>query len=237
METGKPVIGLVPLVDESRESYWMLPGYMEGVEQAGGIPVMLPLTADEEALARMVDMMDGFIFTGGHDVSPALYGEEKLPFCAECCPGRDEMERRLFPMALEKNKAVLGICRGLQLINSILGGTLYQDLPTQHPSEICHRQKAPYDAACHEVALVENMPLQKVIGKTSTGVNSCHHQAIKALAPELAAMAYSPDGLVEAVCMPSKRFVWALQWHPEFSYKVNSDSVKIFNAFVDAARG
>ena len=222
----KPLIGLVPLVDEGRESYWMLPEYMKGVEQAGGIAVMLPL---------MVDRMDGFIFTGGHDVSPALYSEERIPECAPPCEGRDRMEKQLLPAALERNKPVLGICRGLQLINVLLGGTLYQDLPTQHPSEILHRQKAPYNAPCHDVRLEEGSPIQKLLNKNEIGVNSRHHQAIRMLAPGLTAMAYSPDGLIEAFCMPEKKFVWAVQWHPEHSCKVNADSRKIFSAFVDAA--
>lgn len=236
MKEKKPLIGLIPLVDEGRESYWMLPGYMKGIEQAGGVPVMLPLTADEAAIERMVDSMDGFVFTGGHDVSPSLYGQEKLPICADCCPGRDDMESRLLPLALKQNKAVLGICRGIQLINAVLGGTLYQDLATQHPSEVCHRQPAPYDLPSHEVELVAGSPLQLVLNKTRTGVNSCHHQAICDLAPGLAPMAYAPDGLIEAVYMPEKRFVWAVQWHPEFSYKVNGDSVDIFRAFVESMK-
>lgn len=232
MGAKKPLIGLVPLVDEQRDSYWMLPGYMKGIEIASGVPVMLPLTDDEDAIARIVDVMDGFIFTGGHDVEPSIYGEQRLPECAEACPERDAMERILLPMALEKNKSVLGICRGLQLMNALLGGTLYQDLQTQHPSEIVHRQKAPYDVPSHSVTLVENSPLAKLLEKNQLGVNSCHHQAIKALAPSFEAMAWSPDGLVEAVYMPAKRFAWALQWHPEFAYKVSEDSVKIFKAFV-----
>ena len=232
MGKRKPLIGLVPLVDEERESYWMLPGYMKAVEQAGGIPVMLPLTDDEDAIERIADTMDGFIFTGGHDVDPALYGEDKAPECAACCSERDAMEKILFSMALEKNKSMLGICRGLQLMNALLGGTLYQDLPTQHPSDIVHRQSAPYDVPVHYVNLAEHSPLGMLLGKPQTGVNSCHHQAIKQLAPEFEMMAQSPDGLIEAAYMPARRFVWGVQWHPEFSYKVNDDSVKIFRAFV-----
>lgn len=232
MGAKKPLVGLVPLVDEERDSYWMLPGYMKGIELAGGVPVMLPLTDDAEAITRIVDAMDGFIFTGGHDVSPALYGEEKLSVCAACCDERDAMERILLPLALEKNKSVMGICRGLQLMNALLGGTLYQDLQTQHPSDVSHRQKAPYDVPAHEVTLVENSPLARVLGKAEIGVNSCHHQAIKQLAPALEVMAWSTDGLIEAVYMPEKHFAWAVQWHPEFMYKVNEDSVQIFRAFV-----
>lgn len=236
MSVRRPMIGIVPLVDIERESYWMLPGYMEGIRQAGGVPVMLPLTADPQEIEALADAMDGFLFSGGHDVSPELYGEEKLPECAACCPERDAMEPGLLRAALERNKAVLGICRGIQLINAALGGTLYQDLPSLHPSEVCHRQAAPYDVPAHEVRIVESSPLHALLGKSEIGVNSCHHQAIKSLASGLKEMAWSPDGLIEAVYMPEKPFVWAVQWHPEFSYKVNPDSVAIFGAFVSAAR-
>ena len=122
------------------------------------------------------------------------------------------------------------------MINTVLGGTLYQDLPSQHPSEISHRMQPPYDRTWHEVALTEGSPIAVLLGKEKTGVNSCHHQAICTLAPGLAPMAWSPDGLIEAVWMPEKKFLWAFQWHPEFSYKVNEDSVAIFTAFVRSAQ-
>ena len=236
MENKKPMIALTPLVDEARDSYWMLRGYMKGIELAGGIPVMLPLMDDENAVERFVDTFDGFVFTGGPDVSPAAYGQEKLPVCGDTLPERDALETRLLSAALKRNKPVLGICRGLQLINTVLGGTLYQDLPSQHPSEIEHRMKPPYDQICHEVALVEGSPLKELLGKETTGVNSCHHQAIMKLAPSLSPMAWSPDGLVEAVYKPVGSFLWAFQWHPEFSYKVNPDSMKIFNAFLSSMK-
>ena len=117
---NKPLIGIIPLIDIERESYWMLPGYMKGIEEAGGTSVMLPLTSDKETLRKFVNYFDGFLFTGGHDVSPSLYREEVSDKCGECCPKRDEMETILLPMVLEQDKPVLGICRGLQLINAAL---------------------------------------------------------------------------------------------------------------------
>lgn len=232
MKNRKPMIGLTPLVDEARDSYWMLRGYMKGIELAGGIPVMLPLMDDDDAIEHMAEVFNGFVFTGGPDIAPEEYGQETLPVCGETLPGRDALEIKLLTAVLKRNKPVLGICRGLQMINTVLGGTLYQDLPTQLPSEIAHRMKPPYDQTAHEVNLVEGSPLRKLLGKERTGVNSCHHQAIMDLAPGLAPMAWSPDGLIEAVYKPEGSFLWAFQWHPEFSYKVNPDSVKIFSAFV-----
>ena len=129
---------------------------------------------------------------------------------------------------------MLGICRGIQFLNVYLGGTLYQDLPTEHPSAAEHHQKPPYDAPVHSVTLVPARPLYQLLGKYELAVNSLHHQAIRKLAPTLQVMALSEDGIPEAICLPGKKFVWAVQWHPEFSFPVNADSRKIFAAFVGA---
>lgn len=230
-----PLIGIVPLVDTQRDSYWMLPGYMEGVADAGGLPVMLPLTSDPAAIGQLVDTCDGFLLTGGHDVSPALYSEAPTPVCGECCPGRDAMEQILFPLALEHDKPVLGICRGLQFINVMLGGTLYQDLPTQAPSDIIHHQAPPYDSPSHKVRLPAGAPLYELLKKDTISVNSCHHQGIKDLAPSLAPMALAPDGLVEAFWGPDQRYLWAVQWHPEFFDRKDENSRYIFQSFIEAA--
>lgn len=231
----KPIIGLIPLFDEEKDSLWMLPGYMEGIAEAGGIPVMLPLTADDGALGQLCETCDGFLLTGGHDVSPALYGEKALKECGACCEERDLMEKKLFSMALDKDKAVLGICRGIQFINAVLGGTLYQDLPTQKASFLEHHQKPPYDIPVHQVELVRELPLYQLLQEPEIAVNSYHHQAIHRLAHRLKAMAYASDGLIEAVYMPEKSFVWGVQWHPEFSHKTDENSKKILRQFVGAA--
>lgn len=230
----KPLVGVVPLVDEGRESYWMLPGYFEGLRNAGALPVMLPLTAEKEELEQLVETMDGFLLTGGHDVDPALYGEKPLPQCGQPCTQRDEMESQLVKMALAKDKPMLGICRGIQFLNAVLGGTLYQDLPTQRPSELRHQQTPPYDQPIHSVDLVPGQPLAELLGTSELAVNSYHHQGVKDLAPGLEIMARAKDGLVEGIRVPDKKFVWAVQWHPEFSWKTQEASRKIFSAFVKA---
>lgn len=232
----KPIIGVTPLFDRERDSYWMLPGYLEGLEQAGAIPIVLPLPEDLDDLPQLVSLCDGLLFTGGQDVSPALYGETPKPTCGEICPARDRMEQVLLHLALERDLPVLGICRGIQFLNAVLGGTLYQDLPTEHPSQTQHHMTPPYDRAMHTVTIQPGTPLVELLGTEHIGVNSYHHQAVKTLAPCLTEMAWSEDGLIEAVCLPEKRFVWAVQWHPEFSFRVNEDSRKIFGAFVAAAR-
>lgn len=179
----KAVIGVAPLWDRDRDSYWMLPGYLEGLELAGALPITLPLTEDAGDISRLVSLCDGFLFTGGQDVSPELYGEKPRAACGEICEKRDAFEQRLFAQALEQDKPMLGICRGIQFFNASLGGTLYQDLPTEHPSEVAHVMRPPYDQTAHSVALLPGSPLAALLGRAELGVNSYHHQAIKALAP------------------------------------------------------
>lgn len=230
-------IGIVPLYDTARASLWMLPRYMEGISQAGGLPIMLPLTDDPAQLCALADDCDGFLFPGGQDVAPALYGAAASPHCGETCPARDAMETALLREILHRDKPLLGICRGIQLLNAALGGTLYQDLPTEHPSRTMHRMTPPYDRAVHTVAVTAGSPLAALLGDSGFGVNSRHHQAIRTLSPRLLPMAVSEDGLVEAVFAPAYRFVWAVQWHPELSFRVDARSRAIFGALVRACGG
>ncbi len=230
----KPIIGVTLLWDEEKNSYWMLPGYLEGLEEAGAIPIILPLAADGADIAQLADLCDGFLFTGGQDVAPQLYGEAMKPTCGELCPARDTLEQELLNRALEQDKPILGICRGLQILNVTLGGTLYQDLPTEHPSEIEHSMKPPYDQAAHTVRILPDTPLAALLQKQELGVNSCHHQAIRSLAPSLVEMARSTDDLIEAMYLPGKTFVWGVQWHPELSFRTDEDSRKMFMALVTA---
>ena len=160
----KPIIGVTPLFDRERDSYWMLPGYLEGLEQAGAIPIVLPLPEDLDDLPQLVSLCDGLLFTGGQDVSPALYGETPKPTCGEICPARDRMEQALLHLALERDLPVLGICRGIQFLNAVLGGTLYQDLPTEHPSQTQHHMPPPYDRAAHTVTIQPGTPLAELLG-------------------------------------------------------------------------
>ena len=233
----KPLIGVTPLFDRERDSYWMLPGYFLALSEAGAVPVMLPLTDDEAALSRLVDSLDGFLIAGGQDVSPSRYGEEQKPTCKETCPERDAMETAFLQLLWQADKPVFGICRGLQMLNAHLGGTLYQDLASEHPSQVNHCMAAPYDRAEHPVLLSKDAPLFALFNMETIDVNSCHHQAIRMLAPALKPMALSPDGLIEAVFAPQKRFVWAVQWHPEFFFRKDENSRVLFATFVNAARG
>ena len=126
----KPLIAVLPLYDREKDSYWMLPGYFAGLQAAGAVPVMLPLFAEQDT-AQLARDFDGFLFTGGQDVDPVLYGEQMLDCCGELNSARDRMEAAMLQELMNLKKPVLGICRGLQLINACLGGTLWQDLPSQ----------------------------------------------------------------------------------------------------------
>jgi putative glutamine amidotransferase len=225
-----PIIGVTPLWDAERKSVWMLPDYLDGIKAAGGIPIVLPLEMSEEDASRIVETCDGFLFTGGQDVSPELYGMKGTTGSIIPSLERDKMETLLLEKALQADKAVLGICRGLQFINVFLGGTLWQDLPSQCPSDIVHRQGKPYDVPTHKVALEGK--LKELLGKDILDVNTLHHQAVKDLSSDLMPMAFAPDGLVEAARMVGKHFVWAVQWHPEYMFKTDADGLAIFSCFV-----
>ena len=227
----KTIIGVTPLWDAERQSVWMLPDYLDGIKAAGGLPVVLPLEMSESDANQMAETCNGFLFTGGQDVSPELYGMKDATGTIVASPERDKLESLLLSKALQADKAVLGICRGLQFINVFLGGTLWQDLPSQHPSEIVHRQGKPYDVPTHQVTLSGD--LQALLRKNILEVNTLHHQAIKDLGSGLMPMAVAPDGIIEAAQMSGKRFVWAVQWHPEYLFRTDLDSLAIFSCFVE----
>lgn len=237
--TNKPLIGICPLLDKEHDMYRITRGYMDCVLQAGGLPMMLPLTGKPEDLARFANLLDGFLFPGGPDVNPALYGERRIPQCQEGVPERDAIEFPFFRLVLETTKKpILGICRGSQVICVALGGKLYQDLPTQRPSEVNHDQagKARHEDTTHVDRVLPGTPLETAIGKDKIYVNTYHHQGFKELPEGTVVMAEAMDGLPEAFCLPGDRFLWGIQWHPEWLAGWNPDNQAIFKAFVQAAK-
>ena len=232
----RPIIGLIPLYDEKKDSYWMLPGYMKVLEKCGALPIMLPLTSDKSELSQAFKICDGLLFTGGHDVGPAVYGQEKSEKCGDTCELRDNMEAYLLDRALEMNMPVFGICRGIQFFNAHLGGSLYQDLPSEYECKVEHHMSPPYDRQAHGVEVKSDTLLASIIGAGVHEVNSYHHQAIKKLAEGVIASAVSEDGLIEGIEVKNRKFAMAVQWHPEFSYESNEDSVRLIQAFVDACK-
>jgi len=229
----KLIIGMTPLVDRTAEQIMMLNTYTQSILDVGGIPMVLPLTEEEQDIEQILKVCHGFVFTGGHDVEPRLYGEEKLD-CVDPCKERDNFEMKLLPKVIAADKPVLAICRGMQLLNVALGGSLYQDIPTQLPSQIQHRMSPASDKVIHEISVVDGTPLMKIVRKNGIMINSYHHQCVKKLGDGLEVMAYAPDGIIEGIYMPEKKFVVAVQWHPERIYKKYEDSKKILEAFIKA---
>lgn len=229
-----PTIGVCPLFDARSSRIWMRSEYLQAVEEAGGVPVVLPPTDKRPTVEALLDRLDGLLLTGGQDVDPAIYGQKKSSLCGEICAERDALERLVIEGAESRDKPLLGICRGIQILNASLGGTLYQDLPTEHPG-VEHDMQPPYDRAIHRVFVLEGTSLADIAGAGSIDVNSYHHQAIRDLAPSLEVSAMSKDGIVEAVWMPGKKFFQAVQWHPETLYRKEEKCRRLMEAFVRAA--
>ena len=230
----RPVIGIMPQWDDAGPIIRLIPGYHDSVLAAGGLPMILPFVRDEDQFGQLADMCDGFLFTGGPDIDPSYYGEEIRSETVYLCKKRDVLETGILKHIIEKDKPVFAICRGIQIINVALGGTLYQDLPEFRPSGTDHWQKEAAHVPTHTVNIVPGSPLADCLGKDSVRVNTFHHQGVKAVAPGLEVMARAEDGLVESFRRPQSRFFWAVQWHPEMMFEHDDDSLRLFRAFVDA---
>lgn len=234
----KPVIGLTASHNIDNNDIFMRPTYLRSLTYAGALPLLLPLEISEEDCRQLIDMVDGILFTGGDDIHPFLYGEDTHLKCGAVSQARDSLELTLFSMAMEAGKPIFGICRGLQLINVAMGGTLYQDLPSQFTSDfpIAHKQPFPYKIPSHTVDIEKDTLLSRILGEdvSSIAVNSMHHQAIKDLANGLVSCAVAPDQLIEAAYAPDYPFLLGVQWHPEHLSSFQPEAAKLFEAFVNA---
>ncbi len=211
--------------------------YAHGIEAAGGIPVVLPFFDTEEALLAALDRLDGFILSGGDDIDPLLYRQEPHVGLGSVTPERDDIEMQIVKVAVANGKPLLGICRGIQAINVALGGTLYQDLPREWQGRIAHSQKAPRAHLTHVVHVDPDSRLQSLLDCPSPlRTNSFHHQSVKDVAPDLTAVAWDDEGLVEAVEMPGDSFLVGVQWHPENLWRTSPEFLGLFRGLVDAAR-
>ena len=229
-----PKIGLIANIEKDLRVN-MHGAYGLSIEKSGGLPLVLPYIESEEIIDAFVDSCDGFLFTGGADVEPEYYGEEKKDTCGETEPSRDKLEFAVLKKVLEKNKPILGICRGLQLINVAMGGTLYQDIPTECGSDIRHVQTEDKYAPSHPIFVENNTPLFHLVGKEIMTGNSFHHQAIKTLADGLKVMAKSHDGMIEGVYATDKKYLCAYQWHPERLYSFDDNKI-LFDDFINTCK-
>ena len=209
--------------------------YLEAVLRAGGLPLLFPVTEEESGLERLLDRVDGLLLSGGEDVDPRVYGEEKLPCCGELSPARDRMEIPLCRLALKRDLPLLAICRGVQVLNCALGGTLYQDIARQYGKTLEHPRSDKPAEPVHEVRVEPGSRLFSIVGAETLPVNSRHHQAIRVPGKGLAVTGRATDGLTEAVELPEARFVVGVQWHPESLSDRWPQHQRLFDALVRAA--
>ena len=232
----KPLIGITPAYNTTKMQYDLPPSYTNAIIKSGGIPVILPYTSDPEIMQQLVDTCDGFLYSGGHDVAPWVYGADPWYGLDILAPLRDMTEVALFKPAFASKKPMFGICRGMQMINCCLGGTLYQDLPTDYvkPEEILHCQKEIPVKPTHGVQIVSGSPLEKIAGLTEIQVNSFHHQAVKDLGKGLQVTATASDGMIESAYLPDHPYLCLVQWHPEELFPHCKVSQALFEHFVKA---
>ncbi|MFD0715576.1 gamma-glutamyl-gamma-aminobutyrate hydrolase family protein [Paenibacillus sp. GCM10027626] len=205
--------------------------YVDSIVRAGGIPFLVPAGLDEEAATQISLATDGLLLTGGHDVDPNLYGEPPAQELGEVTPERDALEVMLIRAFLSNKKPIFAICRGAQILNVALGGTLYQDVHVQLHS-IQHQQKSRLKHYAHPVSAVDDSLLRQLVGKETFRVNSIHHQAVKSCPASLRISAMAEDGVVEAIEGNGEMFVLGVQWHPEATE--DDVSRKLFEGFVEA---
>lgn len=244
-----PII-LIPCRNDASGRHHQLPmqgmgqAYLSAVIAAGGIPVLLPLGMDEPRLLRALDLADGLLLAGGEDVAAELFGEEPHPRLGKIDAQRDAAEMALAKRALENGMPVLAICRGIQLLNVAAGGTLYQDIPSQLPDALkhdCFYPEYPRDLISHTVEIEPDSRLAAIVGRVvnpsrEVGVNSLHHQSVKAPGAGLRVAAKAPDGVIEAAEGMGSAWVVAVQWHPEELATSRPDMRALFVAFVEASR-
>lgn len=231
----KPVIGVLPSIGKERDRIFILKAYMTAVRDSGGLPVLLYPETEELQIKEVLDLCDGIIFSGGEDISPSLYGENNLNGVSIVCEERDFSENVFLKEALARRMPIFGICRGIQSLNVLFGGTLYQDIDLQIPSSVCHMQDRSDPKPSHLVKIHKNSGLYQLMNADMIEVNSYHHQAIKDLAKGLICSAESEDGLCEAIEKPDYPFLWAVQWHPERIYRTDKPSRLLILRFIEAA--
>ena len=230
----KPVIGLTLSIENDTSFInWR---YIKAIQQAGGLMVGIPLWVEEDA-DQLVSMLDGLVLSGGGDLHPHTFGEEPHLKLGAVNSDRDRMELALAKAAIKRGIPIFAICRGHQVLNVALGGTLYQDIYSQNENIYLHSQTAPRHEATHFIQVSENSLLYKLLGKEKIAVNSFHHQAIKDVAPGVKVTGKANDGIIEAVEIENYPFCLSVQWHPEEMVDAgDEDAQKLFAAFIEASK-
>jgi putative glutamine amidotransferase len=209
--------------------------YSQAVLNCGGAPLLVPISQNKSSISAICGLLDGLILSGGPDINPRFYKDEPHHGLNDVDENQDEMEIELTRQALTTGVPILGICRGLQLLNVAMGGTLYQDIALQVPKACNHSPRADRSVVTHKVRIKSDTRLQETLQRRSMWVNSKHHQAVKEPAPGLAVSAEAPDGIIEALEDPSRPFMLGVQWHPEGLWKKDAAARKLFKALIAAA--
>ncbi|SHI54115.1 gamma-glutamyl-gamma-aminobutyrate hydrolase family protein [Lutispora thermophila] len=231
----RPIIGLTTFTESKGTSRYncLNCNYVNAIVEAGGTPVMIPLVENKDTLLQYMNIIDGILFTGGEDVLPLYYGENPIKDIGAIEQERDDYEIFLFKEAYDANLPIMGICRGIQLINVALGGSLYQDINSQITGSLGHSPKgSPMNQVHHMIRIEKNSKLYDIFENETIAVNSFHHQSIKDLGKDLKVTAYSYDGIIEAVESIEKDFVLGVQWHPEALVPKHELFKKLFEEFV-----
>lgn len=235
-----PRIGLTTSISVATtpERLYLNSAYVRAVEAAGGVPVLLPPALSAASRASLWTILDGLLLTGGGDIEPARFAQPPHPATADVSPARDALECELVERAVAERLPIFGICRGMQVLNVALGGSLCQDIVSERASVVAHAQSAPREQPTHAVKLLADATrLGEIVGTVELEVNSFHHQAVRRVGRGLRETAWAPDGVVEALESDSPdRFVLAVQWHPEHLVEHDAAARALFAALVDAAR-
>lgn len=234
----KPIIGLTCQKDNltNRSINRINYPYIKSVIAAGGLPIIIPTLEDTKDISRYLDILDGVIFTGGGDISAHYFNEEPIREVDEVCQDRDMTEIALFHEAYKKGKPIFGICRGLQLINIALGGSIYQDIYSQLPNVLGHTCANNIQDGYHSINIQKDSIMYEIFKKEKLVVNSQHHQSIKSLGKDLRVTAEAKDGIIEAIESTNENFILGVQFHPEAMAMKYEDFLKPFKYFVDRCK-
>lgn len=236
---SKPIILIpLPIQDKDKVRYQMGANYVRSLIRAGAVPVLVPTGLDDDSLRSLYEAAGGLLLTGGADVDPALFGEACHPLTEGIDDDRDHAEISLMRWSVADDKPVLGICRGIQVMNVAMGGSLIQDIPSQIETNLVHAghwQGAARDQVLHQVACSKTSRLGGILGSEVVGVNSFHHQSLKDVAPVFEVTAIAEDEVVEGVEIAGARFCLGVQWHPEEMSAARPDMQRLFDALVAAA--